>query len=166
MEFKASMSLEKRIGKLLSRMTVAEKIGQMSQANWDKPGLHQLIIDGRVGSVLNEVDVEKINHLQKLAVEESPLGIPLLVGRDVIHGFKTVFPIPLAQAASWNPFVLSEGARIGALEAASAGINHLYLMLPAVMSASCAFMLPVATAPNAVVFGSRGKLNLLTEEPD
>ena len=126
MEFKASMSLEKRIGKLLSRMTVAEKIGQMSQANWDKPGLHQLIIDGRVGSVLNEVDVEKINHLQKLAVEESPLGIPLLVGRDVIHGFKTAFPIPLAQAASWNPVVVSEGARIGALEAASAGINWTF----------------------------------------
>ena len=59
-------------------------------------------------------------------MEESPLGIPLLVGRDVIHGFKTAFPIPLAQAASWNPVVVSEGARIGALEAASAGINWTF----------------------------------------
>ena len=121
-----SASLETRVGKLLSRMTMAEKIGQMSQVNWDKPGLHRAIRDGRVGSVLNEVDVENINHLQKLAMEESRLGIPLLIARDVIHGFKTVFPIPLGQAASWSPDVLSEAARIGALEARSAGINWTF----------------------------------------
>ena len=59
-----------------------------------------------MGSVLNEVDVEIVNELQRLAMEESRLGIPLLIGRDVIHGFKTIFPIPLAQAASWNPSVV------------------------------------------------------------
>lgn len=126
MDFKETATLETRIGKLLSRMTMAEKIGQMSQVNSDKAGLQQAIIDGRVGSVLNEVDVEKSNHLQKLAVEESRLGIPLLIGRDVIHGFKTVFPIPLGQAASWNPAMLAEAARIGALEAASAGVNWTF----------------------------------------
>jgi beta-glucosidase len=126
MDSKESVSLETRLGKLLSRMTMAEKIGQMSQVNWDKAGLHQAIKDGRVGSVLNEVDVEKVNYLQKLAVEKSRLGIPLLIGRDVIHGFKTIFPIPLGQAASWNPAVLSEGARIGALEAAAVGINWTF----------------------------------------
>ena len=126
MDSKKAALLETRIGKLLSRMTMVEKIGQMSQVNSDKAGLHQAIKDGRVGSVLNEVDVEKTNHLQKLAVEESRLGIPLLIGRDVIHGFKTVFPIPLGQAASWNPAMLTEAAQIGALEAASVGVNWTF----------------------------------------
>ena len=126
MDRKDSGSLENRIGKLLSRMTIVEKIGQMSQVNSDASGLHQAIRDGRTGSVLNEVELEKTNHLQKLAVEESRLGIPLLIARDVIRGFKTVFPIPLGQAASWNPSMLAECARIGALEAASAGINWTF----------------------------------------
>ena len=112
--------LETRVAQLLSRMTLAEKIGQMSQFSGGAGDLHQAIRDGRAGSVINEVDVEKVNYLQRLAVEESRLGIPLLIGRDVIHGFKTIFPIPLGQAASWNPEVLTEGARISALEASAA----------------------------------------------
>jgi beta-glucosidase len=126
MDFKQRVSLEARVDELSSRMTVAEKIGQMSQVNWDSVDLHQAVKEGRVGSVINQVDVGEINYLQKLATEESRLGIPLLIGRDVIHGFKTVFPIPLGQAASWNPAVLAEGARIAALEAASAGINWTF----------------------------------------
>jgi beta-glucosidase len=126
MELGDSLSLKARIDKLLSSMTLAEKIGQMSQFNGAAENLHQSIRDGRVGSVINEVDVDTVNHLQKLAVEESRLGIPLLIGRDVIHGFKTIFPIPLGQAASWNPAMLSEAARIGATEAASAGINWTF----------------------------------------
>ncbi|HEY5774574.1 MAG TPA: beta-glucosidase BglX [Xanthomonadales bacterium] len=126
MDFKPPASLEARVDELLSRMTVAEKIGQMSQVNWDSADLHQAVRDGRVGSVLNQVDVGEINDLQKLATEESRLGIPLLIARDVIHGFKTIFPIPLGQAASWNPGILAEGARISALEAASAGINWTF----------------------------------------
>ena len=120
------MPLETRVAQLLSRMTLAEKIGQMSQFNGDAGDLHQAVKDGRAGSVINEVDVEKVNYLQHLAVEESRLGIPLLIGRDVIHGFKTVFPIPLGQAASWNPEVLTEGARISALEASAAGVNWTF----------------------------------------
>lgn len=126
MDFILAESLETRVGELLSRMTVSEKIGQMSQRNCDSPDLHQAIREGRVGSVLNLVDVNAINHLQKLATGESRLGIPLLVARDVIHGFKTTFPIPLGQAASWNPGLLREAARIAALEAASAGINWTF----------------------------------------
>jgi len=126
MDSEQAVSLEARVDDLLSRMTMTEKIGQMSQLNWDSTGLHQAVRAGRVGSVLNLVDVQETNHLQKLAMEESRLGIPLLMGRDVIHGFKTVFPIPLGQAASWNPGVLAEGARIAALEAASAGINWTF----------------------------------------
>jgi len=118
--------LEARIDKLLSDMTLAEKIGQMSQLNSDASDLYDAIKSGRVGSVINEVDPESINHLQKLAMEESRLGIPLLIGRDVIHGFKTIFPIPLGQAASWNPEVLSEAARVAAIEASSIGINWTF----------------------------------------
>ena len=62
--------------------------------------------------MLNEVNVDTVNEIQRIAIEESRLGIPLMIGRDVIHGFKTVFPIPLGQAASWNPDIVKEGARV------------------------------------------------------
>ena len=99
--------LEQRVAGLLGQMTLAEKIGQMAQVNAGESSIPEYLADdirsGRVGSVLNAVDLDIINELQRIAVEESRLGIPLLVGRDVIHGFKTVMPIPLGQAASWNP---------------------------------------------------------------
>jgi len=115
-----------RIKELLSQMTLAEKIGQMSQVNGGSWNLHQGIREGKVGSVINEVNVETVNELQRVAMEESRLGIPLLIGRDVIHGFKTIFPIPLGQAASWNPKLIKEGARIAAVEASSAGVNWTF----------------------------------------
>lgn len=119
-------SIDDRIGSLLQQMTLEEKIGQMSQVNGGGWDLHQAIRAGRVGSVLNEVNVEEVNELQRLAVQESRLGIPLLMGRDVIHGFKTIFPIPLGQAASWDPEVVEQGAAIAAAEAASAGVNWTF----------------------------------------
>jgi beta-glucosidase len=70
--------------------------------------------------------VRTVNELQRIAVRESRLGIPLLFGRDVIHGFRTVLPIPLGQAATWNPDVVRQGARMAALEAASAGVNWTF----------------------------------------
>lgn len=118
--------MEDRIDDLLGEMTLREKIGQMSQFNGAAHGLEDAIRQGRVGSVLNEVDADTVNNLQRIAIEESRLGIPLLIGRDVIHGFKTIFPIPLGQAASWNPGILKEGARIGALEASAAGVNWTF----------------------------------------
>ncbi len=115
---------------LLGEMTLAEKIGQMSQVHeegGDAPALlGERLRAGQVGSIINNVDVSIINELQRIAVEESRLGIPLLVGRDVIHGFKTIFPIPLGQAAAWNPDIVREGARIAALEAARCGINWTF----------------------------------------
>lgn len=117
---------EDRAGELVSEMTLAEKIGQMSQVNGGGHDLHQAIREGRVGSVLNEVNVEEINELQRIAADESRLGIPLLLGRDVIHGFKTIFPIPLGQAASWDPSVVERGAAIAAVEAASVGVNWTF----------------------------------------
>jgi beta-glucosidase len=129
-EKEITMTIDQRVADLLERLTTEEKIGQMSQVNAAggkvTDDLAQSIRDGRIGSVLNEVDVATVNELQRIAVEQSRLGIPLLIGRDVIHGFKTIFPIPLGQAASFNPELVKAGARVAALEAASAGINWTF----------------------------------------
>jgi beta-glucosidase len=117
---------ETRASDLIAQMTLSEKIGQMSQVNGGGWDLHQAVREGRVGSVLNEVRVEELNVLQRIAIQESRLGIPLLIGRDVIHGFKTIFPIPLGQAASWDPAIVERGAAISAVEAASSGINWTF----------------------------------------
>lgn len=111
---------------LLEQMTLEEKIGQMSQVNGGGHDLHQAIRAGQIGSVLNEVDVHEVNELQRVAVQESRLGIPLLIGRDVIHGFKTILPIPLGQAASWDPDIIEQGAAMAAVEAASTGVNWTF----------------------------------------
>ncbi len=122
--------IEHRIASLLEQMTLAEKVGQMSQRDASSPASPELLSAdlraGRIGAVLNAVDVDIVNEMQRLAVEESRLGIPLLVGRDVIHGFKTVMPIPLGQAATFNPAVVERGARIAALEASTAGLNWTF----------------------------------------
>jgi beta-glucosidase len=119
-----------RVRELLGRMTLEEKIGQMTQLNASDgeipDSLRDAIRQGQVGSLLNQVNVDLVNEFQRLAVEESRLGIPLLMGRDVIHGFKTVMPIPLGQAASWNPDLVREGARVAALEAAASGVNWTF----------------------------------------
>jgi beta-glucosidase len=126
----ADETVEARVRHLVTQMTLAEKVGQMSQVN--SPGadatddFHADIRTGRIGSVINEVDVDRVNEFQRIAVEESRLGIPLLIGRDVIHGFNTVMPIPLGQAASWNPNIVRAGARIAAKEAASVGVNWTF----------------------------------------
>jgi beta-glucosidase len=118
------------ISTLLSQMTIDEKIGQMSQFSGfdgDLPEhLANAIREGKVGSVINEVDINTVNELQRIAVEESRLGIPLLMGRDVIHGFKTIFPIPLGQAASWSPEIIKKAASISAAECSTVGINWTF----------------------------------------
>ena len=125
-----STTIEERAKTLLQEMTLAEKIGQMCQLNasegYAPDYLAGDIQSGRVGSVLNVVDVNAVNELQRIAVEESRLGIPLLIGRDVIHGFKTIMPIPLGQAATWNPDIVRQGARVAALEAATTGVNWTF----------------------------------------
>jgi beta-glucosidase len=127
---KNQQSLEARIYGLIDRMTIAEKIGQMSQVNIERNAItDQLSADlqnGHIGSVLNVIDVDLVNEMQRIAVEESRLGIPLLVGRDVIHGFKTVMPIPLGQAATFNPDIVRASARGAAEEAAACGVNWTF----------------------------------------
>jgi beta-glucosidase len=120
--------VENKIEVLLSKMTLQEKIGQMNQINGRNPSdeLYRQIRLGEVGSILNIGSVELVNELQKIAKEESKLGIPLLIARDVIHGFKTMFPIPLGQAASFNPEMVELGARIAAKEASEKGIRWTF----------------------------------------
>ena len=124
------MPTEQRIKNLLSRMTIAEKIGQMSQvqshAGWLTDELAADIKAGKIGSIINEVDLDTVNAMQYVATKESRLGIPLLIGRDVIHGFKTIFPIPLGQAASWQPDLIRQAAHVSALEAATTGVNWTF----------------------------------------
>ena len=118
---------ESRVEDLLSRMTLAEKVGQMNQVNLTSRGdLDTKIRDGKVGSLLNVWDVGEINPLQRIAVEESRLGIPLIVGTDVIHGYRTLFPIPLAESCTWDPALLARAARAAADEAAASGTDWIF----------------------------------------
>ena len=125
---KGDAVIEQKVESILSKMTLEEKIGQMNQISsfGNIEDMSGLIKKGEIGSILNEVDPVRVNALQRVAVEESRLGIPLLIARDVIHGFKTIFPIPLGQAASFNPDVAEEGARVAAIEAASMGIRWTF----------------------------------------
>ena len=124
----AERDVEASISELLGRMTLDEKVGQLNQLSGYgyKPEMIAQVKSGAVGSILNETDPAVVNALQRDAVENSRLGIPLIFARDVIHGFKTFFPIPLGQAASWDPALVEEGARIAADEASSVGIRWTF----------------------------------------
>ena len=149
-------AVESRVDALLARMTLAEKVGQLVQgAPFEalppdelerraqearqagtsltmqdifrpRPGLDDEIRAGAVGSLLNIADPQLVNRLQRIALEESRLGIPLVVGSDVIHGFRTVFPIPLAESCTWNPELLERAARVAAEEASAQGIDWIF----------------------------------------
>ncbi len=119
--------IEARVEALLTRMTLAEKVGQMTQVvPQATPDLEPAIRAGDVGSLLGITDVRQINRLQRIAVEEARLGIPLLVGNDVIHGYRTIFPVPLAEACTWDPALLERAARIAADEAAANGTTWIF----------------------------------------
>ncbi len=119
--------IENKVDSLLNQMTLEEKLGQMNQLSpWNFEQLAARIRKGEVGSILNMVNPEEINKIQKIAVEESRLGIPILVARDVIHGYKTIFPIPLGQAATFNPEIVEQGARVAAIEASADGIRWTF----------------------------------------
>ena len=111
-----------------SQMTKAEKVALIRQAAAQMldNSIIQPVKAGGIGSLLNVTDPEMVNKLQKEAMENSRLGIPLIIGRDVIHGFKTIFPIPLGQAASFSPQIVEEGARIAAVEARSTGVTWTF----------------------------------------
>lgn len=116
---------EARAEALLAQMTLPEKIGQLVQSS---PGedMDEMIRAGRVGSFLNVMSPRLINHCQRIAVEESRLGIPLIFGADVIHGLRTIFPIPLAEACTWNPALLERASRVAAEEASAYGVDWIF----------------------------------------
>ena len=125
-----AQTMDAFIDSLMARMTLEEKLGQMNQLSVGdvqtgtplRAETSRLIREGKVGALLNIKGAEKILEVQRMAVEESRLGIPLLVGMDVIHGYETIFPIPLGMAATWDLEAIEESARIAATEASAGGV--------------------------------------------
>lgn len=119
-----------RVESLLKRMSLEEKIGQLAQisaADWNTgPAPEEIIRKQGAGSVLWLNDTKRFNELQKVAVEESPSGIPLLFALDVIHGYRTIFPVPLAMASSWDPAVAEQAQAVAAKEARAAGLHWTF----------------------------------------
>lgn len=122
------------IDNLMDKMTLEEKLGQLNllvggdivSGTTKDQGSDSLFISGKVGGVFNVKGVEAVSRLQHLAVEHGPHGIPLLVGADVVHGYETVFPIPLALSCSWDTTAIENMARISAIEATADGVNWNY----------------------------------------
>ena len=130
--------LEQRVDTVLALMTLEEKVGQMNQyngfydvtgpapQNGDAARKYEHLKKGMVGSMLNVRGVKDVKALQKMAVEETRLGIPLIFGFDVVHGYKTISPIPLAEAASWDLEAIRKSAEIAAAEASASGLNWTF----------------------------------------
>lgn len=129
----AGAPVEKRVDDLLSRMTLEEKVYQLNQYtlgfNHNINNLGEAVknLPAEIGSVIYfDADPQLRNGLQKKAMEESRLGIPVLFGYDVIHGFRTVYPIPLAQACSWNPALVEQSSAVAALESRMSGVDWTF----------------------------------------
>ena len=127
-------AIERRVDSLLALMTLEEKIGQMTlfTSDWEMTGptlratYKEDIKKGRVGAIFNAHTAAYTKELQRIAVEETRLGIPLLFGYDVIHGYKTIFPIPLGESASWDLQAIEKSARIAGVEAAASGLHWTF----------------------------------------
>ncbi len=127
----APAEVEARIETLLARMTLEEKLGQLQMLGGDASGTHspeltEMARAGLVGSTLNVRGAARVNALQRTAVQESRLGIPILFAFDVIHGHRTVFPIPLGESAAWDPKAAEESASVAAREAAATGLKWTF----------------------------------------
>src|SRR3954453_393385 len=119
--------VEQRVNALLAQMTLEEKLGQLQQLDGEgngnfRPEHLDLVRKGLLGSTLNVRGVTRTNQLQHIAVDESRLKIPVLFGFDVIHGYRTIFPVPLGEASSWDPVAAEKSASIAAAEARAAGV--------------------------------------------
>ncbi len=130
----ADSGLDARVEAILQRMTLEEKVGQLAQFSAGQPtgpgtgrtDYEDMIVRGQMGSLLNVVEPHQINSYQRLAVEKSRMHIPLLFGLDVIHGFKTEFPVPLALASTWDPAIVEKVSRVAAQEASADGIRWTF----------------------------------------
>src|SRR3989454_1762499 len=125
-----AVAVDRRVDSLPSLMTLEEKLGQLNLLSVDGdtvgPEQGELIRKGLVGGLLNLTGVDATRRVQRLAVEHSRLKIPLIFGYDVIHGYRTTFPIPLAEASTWDPEAVESAARVAAREAAAAGVHWTY----------------------------------------
>src|SRR5437870_7643274 len=122
-------AMERRVDSLLARMTLEEKLGQLNLPSVNDrptPAQLELVRKGLVGGFLNLTGAAATRETQRVAVTESRLHIPLLLGHDVIHGYRTIFPIPLAEAASWDPEAVEAAAHVAAREAAAAGVHWTF----------------------------------------
>ena len=124
-------NVEREINALLARMTLEEKLGQLQQLDGEangnyRPEHRELVSKGLLGSTLNVRGAQRTNELQRIAVEQSRLKIPVLFGFDVIHGYRTIFPVPLGEASSWDTAVAERSASIGAAEARAAGVHWTF----------------------------------------
>ena len=124
-------NVEARVNELLAKMTLDEKLGQLQQLDGEgngnfRPEHLEMVRQGSLGSTLNVRGAQKTNELQRIAVTASRLKIPLIFGFDVIHGYRTIFPIPLGEAASWDPPAVERAAGIAAAEARSAGLHWTF----------------------------------------
>ena len=127
----ARTNVEQRINALLAKMTLAEKLGQLQQLDGEangnfRPEHLEMVRQGLLGSTLNVRGAQRTNQLQRIAVNESRLKIPLIFGFDVIHGYRTIFPTPLGEAASWDPAAAERSASIAAAEARAAGVHWTF----------------------------------------
>lgn len=123
--------MDAKVEALLAQMTLEEKLGQLQlldnpAAAADRAAALDLVRRGLVGGILNAHGARQVNELQRLAMQESRLKIPLLFGYDVVHGYRTIFPVPLGEASSWDPSLAEETARIAATEARAAGVNWTF----------------------------------------
>jgi beta-glucosidase len=123
-------NVERRINELIAKMTLAEKLGQLQQLDGEyqgnaRPEHFEMARKGLLGSTLNVRGAKFTNELQRAAME-SRLKIPILFGFDVIHGYRTIFPIPLGQAASWDPALVEKDAAIAAAESRSVGLHWTF----------------------------------------
>ena len=127
----AQSDIERRVNALLGRMTLEEKLGQLQQLDGEANGNYRpehidLIRKGLLGSTLNVRGAKRTNELQRIAMEHSRLKIPLLFAFDVIHGYRTIFPVPLAQAATWDPATAERAASVAASEARAVGLRWTF----------------------------------------
>ncbi len=122
----AQSLIDRRVDSLLALMTLDEKVGQLVQYSGTSAEKETLLRQGRIGSFLNVIGARSTRDVQRIAVEETRLKIPLIFGLDVIHGFRTTFPIPLATSCSWDLGMIEKSERIAAIEATAAGVNWTF----------------------------------------
>jgi len=122
----SSSDVEHRINELLGKMTVEEKVGQLLQFNSATPENLALVKQGKVGSLFNVLGANEVNAAQHIAIEQTRLKIPLLFGYDTIHGYRTIFPVPIGTASSFDPALIEEIDRIAAKEATAAGVKWTF----------------------------------------